>query len=147
MNFSFERVIAWVDWTVHKIIQPIWTLLMLALLAGSGWYWYASATHPQPGYETEHAGEIAALCNADHACSAYKTARFDCATAGNIAKCMSIRLGVEELPSDAVAFVNSLPGICEPDGHLKGWLKDQLIRATKRYTWPPPEECLRVGAK
>jgi hypothetical protein len=53
MNFTFERVNAWVDWIVKKVVEPIWGLLWLALFAVAGWYLYAYATRPQPGYETE----------------------------------------------------------------------------------------------
>jgi hypothetical protein len=138
---------AGIDQIVHGI-KAAALLLCLAVLAVEVWYLYTWATHPQPGDETEHASEIAALCNADRACSTYKTTRFDCASAGNFEKCLVVRLGIEELPSGwASFFVDSLPGVCGPDGHLKDGLKDDLRRAAERDRWPTSAECLRVGAK
>jgi len=73
---------------------------------------------PKPGYKTERASEIAVLRNVDDGCGAYKTVRFVCVRASKFKKWISIRFGMENLPTGGIDFLNSLRGVCTVEGDL-----------------------------
>jgi len=63
-----------------KVRLPFWCMLWLVARGVCDYPMAAIRERIQSaksGYKTEHASEIAALCNVDDACGAYKTVRFN----------------------------------------------------------------------
>jgi hypothetical protein len=72
------------------------------------------------------------FCKYAHICTKYASSRQDCATAGNLEKCIEIKMGGD------VHFV----AYCTDDGEVKSEVKSNLLKDVTDFTWPSRQACL-----